>query len=131
MIFSHGDFNARDVLVAFWENLDYRIEDKVIIIVNLYNPNNENEQVKTIEKAKREVDRLDPNHDYHTVIGSDFNFVQDSVYDADGGSPRLKLLSIAESTELQNSLDLVDIWRIRNPYTNRYTFRQPTPFKDV
>ena len=146
LIFSHGDFNARGVLVAFRENLDYQIEDKVIdeagryiilkcriqdspfLLVNLYNPNIENERVKTMEKVKQEIDHLDPNHDYNTVIGGDFNFIQDSVYDADGGSPRLKLLSIAEATELQNSLDLVDIWRIRNLYTNRYTFRQPTPF---
>ena len=81
-----------------------------------------------MEKVKQGIDHLDPNHDYNTVIGGDFNFIQDSVYDADGGSPLLKLLSIAEATELQNSLDLVDIWRIRNPCTNRYTFRKPTPF---
>ena len=134
------------VLVAFRENLDYQIEDKVIdgagryiilkcriqdspfLLINFYNPNNENEQVKTMEKVKQGIDHLDLNHDYNTVIGGDFNFIQDSVYDADGGSPRLKLLSIAEATELQNSLDLVDIWRIRNLYTNRYTFRQLTPF---
>ena len=30
LIFSHGDFNACDVLVAFRGNLDYPIEDKVI-----------------------------------------------------------------------------------------------------
>ena len=68
LIFSHGDFNALGVLVAFRENLDYRIEDKVIdeagryiiskcriqdspfLLVDLYNPNNE--QVKTLEKVK-------------------------------------------------------------------------------
>ena len=105
LIFSHGDFNARGVSVAFRENLDYQIEDKVIdeagryiilkcriqdspfLLVNLYNPNNENEQVKTMEKVKQGIDHLDPNHDYNTVIGGDFNFIQDSVYDADGGSP--------------------------------------------
>ena len=146
LIFSHGDFNACGVLVAFRENLDHRMEDKVIdeagryiilkcriqdspfLLVNLYNPNNENEQVKTMEKVKQGIDHLDPSHDYDTVIGGDFNFIQDPVYDADGGSPRLKFLSIAESTELQNFLDLVDIWRIHNPHTNRYAFRQPTPF---
>ena len=146
LIFCHGNFNARGVSVAFGENLDYQIEDKIIdeagryiilkcliqdfpfMLVNLYNRNNENEQVKTLEKVKQGIDHLHPNHDHNTIIGDDFNVIQDLVYDADGGSLRLKLLSIAESTELQNSLDLVDIWRIRNPYTNRYTFRQPNPF---
>ena len=77
-IFSHGDFSAWGVLVAFRENLDYQIEDKVIdeagryivlkcriqdspfLLVNLYNPNNKNEQVKTKEKVKQGIDHLNP-----------------------------------------------------------------------
>ena len=71
LIFSYGDFNARDVLEDLWENLDCQLEDKIIaeagryiilkcvikdspfLLVNLYNPNNENEQVKTLQKVKQ------------------------------------------------------------------------------
>ena len=67
--------------MAFRENLDYQIEDKVIdeagryiilkcriqdspfLLFNLYNQNNENEQVRTMEKVKQGIDHLDPNHD--------------------------------------------------------------------
>ena len=98
------------------------------MLVNLYNPNNEAEQVQTIEKVKLGIDQLDPDHDCNIIFGRDFNFIQDPVYDADGGSPTLKLSSIAHTAELKNSRDLVDIWHICNPFTKRFTFRQPTSF---
>ena len=44
-----------------------------------------------------------------------------------GGSPLLKLSSIATINSLSNEFSLVDIWRTRNPDRKRYTFRQPTP----
>ena len=30
IVFSHGEFNARSVLIGFRENLDYEIKDKII-----------------------------------------------------------------------------------------------------
>ena len=60
-------------------------------------------------------------------MGGDFNFIQDTVYDSDGGSPTLKISSITELSQLKNSRDLVDIWRIRNPFTERFTYRQHNP----
>ena len=38
--------------------------------------------------------------------------------------PFLKKRSVSKLIELLKSYDLVDIWRIRNPKTKRYTFRQ-------
>ena len=60
-------------------------------------------------------------------MGGDLNIVQDTVYDSDGGSPTLKMSSITELSQLQNSGDLVDIWRIRNPFAKRFTYRQHNP----
>ena len=41
-----------------------------------------------------------------------------------GGKPTLKKKSIAKFIEPKEKFDLCDIWRIRNPKTKRYTFRQ-------
>ena len=60
-------------------------------------------------------------------MGGDFNFIQDTVYDSDGGSPTLKMSSITELSQLKNSRDLLDIWHIRNPFTKRFTYRQHNP----
>ena len=107
IIFSNGEHNARGTLIAFRENLVYKLEYKIIddggryiilkciiqdspiLLVNLYNSNNENEQVQIIEKVTLAIENIDPNHSYNVVMGGDFNFIQDTVYDSDGGSPTL------------------------------------------
>ena len=45
--------------------------------------------------------------------------------DGSGGSPKLKELS--KKVELCLSLDLIDIWRIRNPKLKRFSWSQKTP----
>ena len=145
IIFSHGEHNAQGTLIAFRENLVYKLEDKIIddggryiilkciiqdspfLLVNLCNSNNENEQVQIIEKVTLAIENIDANHSYNVVMGGDFNFIQDTVYDSDGGSPTLKMSSITELSQLKNSRDLVYIWHIRNPFTKRFTYRQHNP----
>ena len=70
---------------------------------------------------------LDAEHDYKVTAGGDFNFIQNTVLDSDGGSPSLNTTSNSELAQLQDSRDLIDIWRIQNPYTRRFMFRQKTP----
>ena len=104
------------------------IQDSPILLVSIYNANNETEQVSVIESIRSTIDTLDPDHSYNVVLGGDFNFIQDTVLDSDGGKPSLKTSSIAASVQVQNARDLVDIWRSRNPHVKRFTFRQkPLP----
>ena len=58
----------------------------------------------------------------HIVLADNFNFFFDTCLDSYGGKRTLK--SIAKFIELKEKFDLCDIWRIRNPKTKRYTFRQ-------
>ena len=80
-----------------------------------------------LQTIKSLISELDEEHDYRVIAGGDFNFIQGTVLDSDNGSPSLNTTSIAELVQLQDSRDLIDIWRIRNPYTKRFTFRQKTP----
>ena len=41
-----------------------------------------------------------------------------------GGTPTLKKKYLAKLTEIKETLDLCDIWRIRNPKSKRFTFHQ-------
>ena len=145
IFYSHGQRNARGVLIGVRKHLDFKLEDirsddegrflilKCIIqdtpflVVNIYNANYEHEQVKVLQTIKSLIYELDEEHDYKVIASGDFNFIQDTVLDSDGGSPSLNTASIAELAQLQDSRDLIDIWRIRNPYTRRFTFRQKTP----
>ena len=145
IFYSHGQCNARGVLIGVRKNLDFKLEDirsddegrflilKSIIqdmpflLVNIYNANYEHEQVKVLQTIKSLIYELNEEHDYKVIVGGDFNFIQDTFLDSDGCSPSLNTTSIAELAQLQDSRDLIDIWRIRNPYTRRFTFRQKTP----
>lgn len=61
------------------------------------------------------------------IIGGDFNCPLNPVYDKKGGNLNQRK-SVVECIDcLQNELDLVDIWRIKNPNTKSYTWSQKFP----
>ena len=61
------------------------------------------------------------------IIGGDWNFVLDKQLDTFGGNPSLKMSSISELTKIMTTFDLCDIYRLRNPDTRRFTYRQNSP----
>ena len=64
--------------------------------------------------------------DYPIIVGGDFNVILDPDLDGRGGNNRKKdSAKLVEDMHLD--FDLVDIWRIRNPTTSRFTWRQKTP----
>ena len=48
----------------------------------------------------------------------------DGLLDAKDGNPTLKSQSFNKLIELNETLDLCDIWKLRNPKKRKYTFRQ-------
>jgi len=92
VFFSPGQSNARGVLISYLGNrnfkvnseltdkagriliLDVIIEGENILLINLYNPNTEQEQLKTIEELKHMLNKINPNHDKNMILGGDFNF---------------------------------------------------------
>ena len=63
-------------------------------------------------------------YDKHINLAGDFDFFFDTFLESYGGKPTLEKKSIPKFTELKEKFDLCDIWRIINPKTKRYTFRQ-------
>ena len=111
---SHGEHNAHGTLITFHEIISFEVEDKAIdkqgryvilkcliqdspfLLVNLYNSNNEAEQVKTMEKVRHIIENLDQTLNYNLVQRGDLNFIQDTLYDSAGGMPTLNHSSITE-----------------------------------
>ena len=85
--FSHGTNLARGCLTGFEENLHYNvmkehkdnegrfliiecsIQDQPFLIINLYNPNMESEQVKVIEDLEKLINSIDSDHEYQIILG--------------------------------------------------------------
>ena len=144
--YSHGESNAVGVLIAPQNDLNVTIKQKVcdengrfidmkciiqyspLLVINLYNSNNEGEQVKILKRISEVIESIDLDHSSAIIMGGDFNFINDINLDSDGDSPKPKYSSISAVAQLQNSRDLIDIWRLRFPHTRRHNFRQPDPF---
>ena len=143
--FNHGTSNSKGVAILLTLDQDYKVlkyehdgegrlqmlsielEDQKYLIVNVYNPNTEKEQVAFLSKLNDALKNFPDIFEHNIIIGGDFNFIYDILLDANGGNPSLKLKSITEINNIKITFDLCDIFRVRFPNTKRFSFRQKTP----
>ena len=60
----------------------------------------------------------------NVVSAGDFNFFTATKLEAMGGSPALKKKSVINMIKTREGFEFCNIWRTRNPSSQRYTFRQ-------
>ena len=58
------------------------------------------------------------------VFAGDFILYSNQKIEAMGGNPVLKKKSIAKVLQITEKYDLIDIWRVRNLSSTRFTFRK-------
>ena len=139
LFFSHGSEHSRGVLTLVKEGLDcqlkvckqdelgrYVVQGQPFIFANIYAPNKVNEQCVFYDEIRNELAEVEADADHRIIIGSDFNVILDPDLDGSGGKPKLKE-SCKKIENLCSSFDLIDIWRIRNPGTKRFSWRQKNP----
>ena len=78
------------------------------------------------DQIKDKLDRINIEDDCKIIIGGDFNVILDPDFDSHGGKPKLREC-VKQIEDICLLHYLVDIWRIRNPETKRFTWRQNTP----
>ena len=99
-----------------------------VLLINLYNANQESNQVKVISVLLELLGMIDIDPDSKIIFGGDTNIIFDILLESDGGHPSLKTMSLHQLEFLPQSYELCDIWRIRNKNTKRYTYRQRNHF---
>ena len=104
--------------------LEAEIDDEIFLLINLYNPNTETEQVKTLCELEWMLDLSSLDSYKNILFAGDFNCFFNSDLEASAGNPAWKKKSVSKLIELLEKYDLIDIWRIRNPFSKRYTFRK-------
>ena len=102
------------------------IQGHEFVFANIYAPNRTNDQCIFFEEIQTHLDYLEIETNCEMVIGGDFNVILDTSMDEVGGKPKLKDLC-KQIENLCSSFDLIDIWRIRNPEVQRFTWRQKNP----
>ena len=70
------------------------------------------------------LEKIDDINNKNIVFEGDFNLFLEVKLEAQGWNPVLKKKSLAKVIKIKEEFDLYDIWRIRNRYRKRYTFRQ-------
>ena len=142
LFFSHGKTNSCGVLVGFYANINYSVKKKLshdssrilvldvtiagteYLLINLYNGNTEPEQLKILESLSKVLKDFQDISEKNIIFAGDFNLFFDQKLEFAGGIPILKKLAVSKLIELKESLNLCDIWQIRNPKSKTLTFRQ-------
>ena len=136
--FSHGAPNSCGALIAYLGEksfvlneqktdkagrglmFDITLDADQYILINLYNANTDTEQVKILEKLQSLLKNLDIRQSKGIISSGNMNVFFNSKKDTKSGKLLLKKKSIAKLVE-KTSLDISDIWRIRNPNTQNLT----------
>ena len=142
VFFSYGTSNSYSVLIAYLGKtsfvlhklktdkagrilvLDVMLDGDHYILINLYNANTETEQCKTFNELQSLLNFFDINQNKRIIFAGDSNIFFSAKLEARGGKPILKRKSITKLVHIKESLDICDIWRIRNPNRQNFTFRQ-------
>ena len=137
VFFSHGSSNSKGVMILVNPKLELKVEKCItdkngryilldlivdeshIILLNIYAPNDINQQVtffRSLQNLLAEFASED------IVVARDFNCALMELDKKGGNSIFKKARVIQEIERLMNLYDLSDIWRHRNPDIERFTW---------
>jgi len=142
IIMSHGSTNSRGVAILFPSKDDLQVEStniddngrKIVLnlvhekdeycLINIYAPtqDRETDQIKFLNDLKEDIES---NLAKKIIIGGDFNLpleiIDKSNKNTNNSKANIKMHNIMET------YDIIDIWRIQNPATKRFTWRRHRP----
>ena len=144
MLFSHGTTHSKGVLILFSSDLqidvknvqgdsegryifvEALVQDTPFLFVNLYAPTERCEQCPFFDRLAEALENMNADPNSQIIIGGDFNTHLDPILDNLGGRIESKP-SVKKINEIMTAMDLIDIWRIRNPEKKQYTWTQKKP----
>ena len=94
------------------------------MLCNIYGPNNDDPSFFALVNA--EIESLNEDN---RIIGGDFNCILDPVLDKQGGNPHKNKNAREMISTIMEEEDFVDIWRIKNPISQEFTFKCMRPEK--
>ena len=139
-LFSHCTSNKAGVGILFNNNFNFRVlkvfldpngrsiicdievNGKPITLANIYGPNDDDPNF-----FESFFEHLSDFQCEEIIIGGDFNLGLDIEKDKKGGLARTHKNALKVVQDFSENLDLVDIWRIFNPETKRYSWRRKHP----
>ena len=103
------------------------IKDSRYVLINVYASNKDKDQIEFVKNLLVILRKENLDTEEKVIMVGDFNCPHNPVYDKKGGNLNQRKSVVKCIDCLQNELDLVDIWRIKNPNTKSYTWSQNSP----
>ena len=140
-IFSHGTSASRGCLILISSTLEHSIVDtredtegrfilvkckiqgENFFLINAYAPNSEKDHQLFLARLYANIVSFYDEEYRHVVSEGDWNFTENILIDRAGGNPKLWKKSIEIMKKINDELDCVDIWRLRNTDKKQYTWR--------
>ena len=137
ILFAHGSKHSKGVMILFKPSLNVDILEIIVdksgrflvaninihqdnlCLVNIYAPNDQNQQVNFFDKIIDPIRRSNTNN---ILLGGDFNCPLTDVDKVGGRDILHKERTIQAIQELCNNFDLVDVWRTQHPNKKRYSW---------
>lgn len=134
--FSHGTSNSRGVAILFNKSFNFQLmntradeegrslevrikyEDFLLTLVNVYAPNEDRPEF--FRQLFHNLTQLDHKE---IIFGGDLNLVLDLLQDKEGGRSQTHINSQRIIKAYMEELELVDIWRERNPGKKVFTWK--------
>ena len=148
--YSCGTYQSRGVAVLIGKDIEYvekkifldkegrmitlhcSIQGEQFVFINTYAPNNETDQIEffsNVGKVLQDLNlELEEEYTVSYIWGGDFNCPLKHI-DTESEKVNLKLRSIGLIERTMEVFNLVDIWRVRRPYTKQFTWRVLNPLK--
>ena len=135
-IFSNKNSQSAGVMILF----DYEIEDYIkdndgrflicilkvnnekILLASYYGLNSD--EIYLLEDFCNRIEQL---NDMPIVCGGDWNLITENIDKKGGFSVLTRTKNREHLRQFMDRNDLIDIWRIRNPMEERYSWRQKSP----
>ena len=119
LFFSYGKSNSYDILICYFGSkklkirnkipdkdgwtliLEIKLNNQLITLINLHNPNTESEQLEGLEKVKIMLSTSSLTQDNQIIFAGDFNLFSNSKPEHDGVNPLYKNSSVTKLIRLK------------------------------
>ena len=119
LFFSHGKTNSCGVAVGYYGKKSFELlekfndksrralitevkkENEVVLLINLYNANTENEQISTLSDLSNMLEKINDINNKNIGFGGDFNLFFEAKSEVQGGNPVLKKKSVAKLIQIK------------------------------
>ena len=138
-MYEHGLSNSRGVAILFKPTFNFKVDtiynkdgrililkvllnEKELIIVNIYGPNEDN-----VDFYQHLFSKLEDEECSNMIIGGDYNLVLNLKIDKTGGTIKTNTKSSTYQKQMMENINLADRWRNQHPDKRQFTWRRQKP----